>query len=67
MGIGVIALQLLISTLDGGEWSASRPGRFTSEEGVAQYPLDRRIGAPSRSGHCGVKQILLFLLAVHGS
>jgi hypothetical protein len=46
MGIGDIDLPLLISTRDGGEWSVSRPGRFTSEEGVAQYSLDRRISAP---------------------
>jgi hypothetical protein len=34
----------LISVLAGGEWSASRPGRFTLEE-RAPYPLDRRLGA----------------------
>jgi hypothetical protein len=28
-GSGVIALPFLTSTLDGGEWSASHPGRFT--------------------------------------
>jgi hypothetical protein len=28
-GSGGIASHILISELDGGEWSASRPGRFT--------------------------------------
>jgi hypothetical protein len=27
--------------LDGGEWSASRPGRFISRERAQWYPLDR--------------------------
>jgi hypothetical protein len=31
----------LTSALDGGEWSASRPGRLTP-----WYPLDRRLGGP---------------------
>jgi hypothetical protein len=36
--------------LDGGEWSASRRGRFTPREGP-WYLLDRRLGEPqSRSG-----------------
>jgi hypothetical protein len=32
MGSGNIALPFLTSALDGGEWSASRPGRFTPGE-----------------------------------
>jgi hypothetical protein len=32
MGKWGIAPPLLISALDGGEWSASRPGRFTPRE-----------------------------------
>jgi hypothetical protein len=32
MGSGGIAPPFLTSALDGGEWSASRPGRFTSGE-----------------------------------
>jgi hypothetical protein len=44
----------LISALFGGEWSASRPGRFTP-----RYPLDRRLGGPqSWSGHRGEEKIL---------
>jgi hypothetical protein len=31
-GSGCIAPQFLTSALDGGEWSASRPGRFTPGE-----------------------------------
>jgi hypothetical protein len=40
---------LLTSTLYGGGWSASRPGRFTP--GKTRNPLYRRLGGPqSRSG-----------------
>jgi len=46
-----VELQLhafLTSVLHGGEWSGSRPGRFTPG---ALYPLDRRLGGlQSRSG-----------------
>jgi hypothetical protein len=48
----------LTSVLDGGEWSASRPGRFTLREGAPGYPLDRRLGGPqSRSGLGGEEKI----------
>jgi hypothetical protein len=41
--------SFLTSTLEGGEWSASRPGRS-----LPRYPLDRRLRGPqSRSGHRG--------------
>jgi hypothetical protein len=47
---GGIAPQFLTSVLDGGEWSASRPGRFTKGESP-RYSLDRRLGGPqSQSG-----------------
>jgi hypothetical protein len=50
-GICGMAPRILTSTLDGGEWSASRPGRFTPREIAPNYPLDRRPGGPqSRSG-----------------
>jgi hypothetical protein len=40
----------LTSALDGGEWSASRPGRFTPQGKSPWYPWDRRLGGPqSRS------------------
>jgi hypothetical protein len=44
----------LISALVGGEWSASRPGRFTAGEKASRYHLDRRLGWPqNRSGQRG--------------
>jgi hypothetical protein len=43
----------LTSALDGGEWSASRPGRFTPRKSP-WYPLDRRLDGPqNRSGYGG--------------
>jgi hypothetical protein len=46
--------SFLTSTLDGGEWSASRPGRALPRGKDPRYPLDRRLGGPqSRSGHRG--------------
>jgi hypothetical protein len=42
------------SALDGGEWSASRPGRVLPQGKGPRYPLYRRLGGPqSRSGHRG--------------
>jgi hypothetical protein len=50
-----ITRLFLTSALDGGEWSASRPCRFTSRE----IPLDTRLGGPqSRFGRCGEEEIL---------
>jgi hypothetical protein len=44
----------LTSVLDGCEWSASRPGRFTHRKNSPWYPLDRRLGGPqSQSGRGG--------------
>jgi hypothetical protein len=49
-------------TLDGGEWSASRHGRFTSWERGERARVTRRIrglgGPQSRSGGYGEKKIL---------
>jgi hypothetical protein len=46
------------SALAGGEWSASRPGYFTSGK-EPRYPSDRRLGGPqSRSGRLGEETIL---------
>jgi hypothetical protein len=54
-----IAPPLLISALDGGERSASRPGSFTPEERAPRRPLDKRLGGPqSRSERYGEKKIL---------
>jgi hypothetical protein len=51
---GGIAPRILTSALDGGELSASYPGRFISRERASWYPLDRRLGGPqNRSGRSG--------------
>jgi hypothetical protein len=48
-----------------GEWSASRPGRFTPGKRVPRYPLDRRVGGPQGwSGRCEVEKNLLPLLGI---
>jgi hypothetical protein len=45
-----------MKALDGGEWSASRPGHLTPRESP-WYPLDRRLGGfQSRSGHGGYEK-----------
>jgi hypothetical protein len=47
--MGGVKLQLhafLTSTLDGGEWSASRRGRFTPQGKSPWCPLDGRLGGP---------------------
>jgi hypothetical protein len=46
----------LTSALDGGEWSASHPGRFTPKEAAPDNPLDRLGGPKSRSGHGGEEE-----------
>jgi hypothetical protein len=52
-GSGGIAPSFLTSALDGGEWSLSRPGRFTPDQ-------DRRLGGPqSRSGSCGEEPVAI--------
>jgi hypothetical protein len=53
-GVEVQLYAFLTSALDGGEWSASRPGRFTPQGKSPSYPLDRRLGGPQgRSGRGG--------------
>jgi hypothetical protein len=45
--------EFLTSTLDGGEWSASRTGRFNARERFP-VPTGRRLSGPqSRYGHSG--------------
>jgi hypothetical protein len=44
MGSGGIAPPLLTSVLDGCEWKASRPFRFTPGEIDPRYPSDMRLG-----------------------
>jgi hypothetical protein len=56
-GVHVVIHIFLTSALDGGEWSASLPGRFTPGK-EPRYPLDRRLGGPqSRSGRRGEETI----------
>jgi hypothetical protein len=46
--------SFLTSVLDGGEWSASGPGRALPPGKDPRYSLDRRLGGPqSLSGHRG--------------
>ena len=43
----------MTAALEGGEWSAARPGR-TLPPGKTRYPLHRRLGGPQgRSGRAG--------------
>jgi len=53
--IGEVEVQLhtfLTSTLVGGEWSASRPGRFAPERTPGSHRIE--VGwAQIRSGRCG--------------
>jgi len=44
-GVEVQLHAFLSSAIDGGEWSASRPGRFTPRKSP-WYPLDRWLGGP---------------------
>jgi hypothetical protein len=58
-GSGGIAPPFLTSAVDGGEWSASRPGRFIARGRSPRYPLDRRLGGPQgQSGRCGEEKNL---------
>jgi hypothetical protein len=52
-GSGRMSPSFLNSTLDGGNWSASRPCRFTSGYRAIGILLDWRLDGPqSRSGRC---------------
>jgi hypothetical protein len=44
-GPGILKLQVT-SALDGGEWSASRPGRSLPTGKDPQYKLDSKLGGP---------------------
>jgi hypothetical protein len=58
-GVKVELHILLTTALVGGQWSASRNGRFTPWETAPRYPLDRRLGGPqNRSGRHGEEKIL---------
>jgi hypothetical protein len=53
-GMEIELHAFLTSALEGGEWSASRRGRFTPRGNTSRYPMDRRLGGPqSRSERSG--------------
>jgi hypothetical protein len=55
-GVEVHLHAFLISEQGGGEWSASRPGRFILKE-ESRYPLYRSLCGPkSRSGRGGEEE-----------
>jgi hypothetical protein len=57
-GVDVQKDVFLTLALVGGEWLASRPGRFTPGKDP-RYPLDRKLGGPqSRTGRHGEVKIL---------
>jgi hypothetical protein len=58
---GGIAPPFLTSALDGGEWSASRPGRFTpGKQSPPPYLLGRRLSGPQgRFARWGEKNLQL--------
>jgi hypothetical protein len=70
-GVDVQLHTFLILALDGGEWSVSCLGCFTSQGKSMWYPLDRRLGGPrSQSGCSGEgknSQSLLGLEALSSS
>jgi hypothetical protein len=45
-------VKLVTSALDGGEWLASRPGRFTRRGKSQRYQLDRRVGGSQNWSGC---------------
>jgi hypothetical protein len=52
-----VYLHTLTSTLDGGEWSVSRPRPLYLRGKILRYPLDRGLGGPqNRAGRGGEEQ-----------
>jgi hypothetical protein len=50
------------SALDGCDWSATRPVRFTPGEIAPEYPLNTRLGGLySRSQRCGKEKNIAFV------
>jgi hypothetical protein len=47
----------------GGEWSSSRPSRFTPQGKSPWYPLDRRLGGNQSQSGCGGEEINSHLLS----
>jgi hypothetical protein len=64
-GVEVQLHAFLTSALDGGEWLASRPGRYIPVVTDPVYPLGRRLGGPQRrSGRSGEEKHFLLLLRI---
>jgi hypothetical protein len=60
-GVEVYIHAFLSSAIDGGELSASRPGRFTPEEiPPPPYSLDRRLGGPQSHSFYTEPKIIQF-------
>jgi hypothetical protein len=56
----------LTLALDGGEWSASRPGRFTPRErDPGTHLIDRRLGGPQSRYEHGIEEKNSHLLLGH--
>jgi hypothetical protein len=53
---GYSAIHSLTSALDGGEWSASSPSRFTLQGKSPWYPLDKRLGRSQSLSERGSKE-----------
>jgi hypothetical protein len=45
-------MNSLTEAINGGEWSASRPGHFTPQGKSPWYPLARRLGGPQSHSGC---------------
>jgi hypothetical protein len=59
VGVDVYIHVFFTSALVGGEWSVSRPGRFTPGKRAPRYPLESRLGGPQdRSGRHVEEKIL---------
>jgi hypothetical protein len=56
--VELLIQAFLTSALVGGEWSASRTGRFTPPGKEPQYPLESSLGEPqNRSGRRGEENL----------
>jgi hypothetical protein len=56
----ILLQHLILGERDEDEVTASRSGRFTSEERTSRCPLKRRLGGPqSRSGRWRIEKALL--------
>jgi len=64
-GTEVYFVSFLNSALDGGEWSASRPGHYIPRErapGTHLYPLHKRLGGPQTGLDTAVASVSVVLV-----